>query len=94
MRYGTFKFLRNAILTNILILGIIWSAPKEGRHYHLATFRTLRHSFATHLLEDSVDIRCIQELLGHGGIETTEHYTHVTQPALARIKSPLDNIRL
>jgi site-specific recombinase XerD len=46
------------------------------------------------LLEDGVDIRYIQELLGHGNIETTERYTHVTQPALARIKSPLDNIQL
>ena len=59
-----------------------------------ATFHTLRHSFATHLLEDGIDIRYIQELLGHGSIETMERYTHVTQKGLERVKSPLDNLKL
>jgi len=64
---------------------------KAGLKKHI-TLHTLRHSFATHLLENGTDIRYIQELLGHNSPKTTMIYTHVTQASIKKIKNPFDSL--
>ena len=59
-----------------------------------ASCHTLRHSFATHLLEDGCNIRIVQELMGHADVKTTEIYTHVMQKDLGVLQSPLDSLNL
>ena len=57
-----------------------------------ATLHWLRHSYATHLLENGTDLRYIQEILGHSSSRTTEIYTHVSNKSLQKIKSPFDEL--
>ncbi len=69
---------------------IVRKAAKRAKIQKQVHCHTLRHSFATHLLENGVDIRIIQVLLGHASISTTERYVHISDEQIKDIKSPLD----
>ena len=97
--YGESKYLfpsqdREKHLTTRSVEKIFLDACKKAGVKKNATAHSLRHSFATHLLESGVDLRYIQELLGHKSSKTTEVYTHVSNKELSKIKNPLDNLQI
>lgn len=79
-------------LTDRNIQKIVRIAAKKAGIEKEVHPHTLRHSFATHLLENGVDIRKIQELLGHADLSTTQIYTHISTEELKKIKSPIDSL--
>lgn len=85
-----FESERGGKLTTRAAQLVFEKALKRAKIEKAATFHSLRHSFATHLLENGVDVRFVQELLGHQNIRTTQLYTKVTNPSIRKIKSPLE----
>jgi site-specific recombinase XerD len=77
-------------ITESSIRSVMMTAKTRAGITKRATMHALRHSFATHLLEQGTDIRSVQSLLGHRSLKTTIIYLHVSPKSLSRITSPLD----
>ena len=87
-----YLFSKDKPLTTRNIQKIVKRAREKSGIQKKITPHTMRHSFATHLLEQGVDIRKIQILLGHANLNTTQLYSHVSTAELKKIISPLDNL--
>ena len=83
------KIMRHHVIESGLQKAVKTAVRKAGIDKR-ATVHTLRHSFATHLLENGINIRVLQDLMGHANVKTTEMYTHVMRRDIQSIKSPLD----
>ncbi len=83
---------RGEALSTRTVQQVMANAVAKARLEKKATVHTLRHSFATHLLESVTYIRYIQQLLGHAIIKTTMIYTHITPKAERKIVTPLDSL--
>ena len=83
---------REGKYTQRTIQKIIENTARKGEIKKKVSPHTLRHIFATHLLERATDIRYIRDLLGHSDIKTTQIYLSVSQASIKNVKSPLDNL--
>jgi len=87
-----FESNRGGKLTTATIQAILKNAAKKADIKKRVYPHLLRHSFATHLLENGIDLRVIQKLLGHSDIKTTQIYTQISQASIKNVRSPLDNL--
>jgi integron integrase len=85
------KFRRHHVLESGLQKAVKIAVDRAGITKRVGT-HTFRHSFATHLLEDGVNIRVVQELMGHADVKTTEVYTHVMEKDIQAVISPLETL--
>tara|TARA_Y100000034_G_C6875989_1_gene400622 strand:- start:976 stop:1779 length:804 start_codon:yes stop_codon:yes gene_type:complete len=83
---------RGGKLTTATVQAILKSSAKKAGIEKRVYPHLLRHSFATHLLEQGTDLRIIQKLLGHSDIKTTQIYTQISQASIKNVRSPLDNL--
>jgi integrase/recombinase XerD len=91
-RENTYLFSKDKPLTTRNIQKIVQGARIRSGISKRVTPHTLRHSFATHILEQGTDIRVIQAMLGHANLNTTQVYTHVSQEQIKKVKNPLDGL--
>ncbi len=84
----------NGHISTRSIQEIIKKASKKAKINKKIHPHTLRHSYATHLIEDGYDLTIVQSLFGHKSPETTMIYVHMANPKLLSVKSPLDNLNL
>ena len=83
------KILKHKMM---LLWKIIVTEYEKSKIYKPVTLHWLRHSYATHLLENGTDLRYIQEILGHSRSTTTEIYTHVSTKGIQNVISPFDSL--
>ena len=84
--------LRRHHLDESVINKVLKKASQTANINKQITSHTLRHSFATHLLQNGVDIRTVQSQLGHADVKTTEIYTHILKQGADGVKSPLSQL--
>lgn len=91
-REYAYVFSKDKPLTTRNIQKIIHGLRKRASINKKITPHTMRHSFATHLLEQGTDIRVIQAILGHSNLNTTQVYTHVSSDQIKKVQNPFDSI--
>lgn len=91
-RDNKYIFSKEEPLTTRNIQKIIYGTRTRAGIQKKVTPHTLRHSFATHLLEQGTDIRVIQQMLGHSSLSTTQVYTHVSNDQIRKVANPLDGL--